>query len=77
MPLNWQFPLSFHVCYGLQCRMRMWEVKVFNHFLSNNEKFINSDWLRAVQFFRNTQCQKMKYIANLTYYKIQPFIAEN
>jgi hypothetical protein len=27
--------------------------------------------------FFEIQCQKMKYIANLTYYKIHPFIAEN
>jgi hypothetical protein len=24
-------------------------------------KFLNSDWLRAVQFFPEIQCQKMKY----------------
>ena len=47
------------------------------------KKILNTDWLRAVQSFRNAvpkneiQCQKMKYSANFIDYKIQPFLAEN
>jgi hypothetical protein len=35
---------------------------ILRYFIYNNihEKFLNSDWLRAVQFFRNT-VSKMKY----------------